>query len=260
MQYQIDQYGSPIFRNGHMLPFGVSLVRETTVFREFGPVAGNTFKVTFSGSPPLGDEWLNRRTLDVDLRHYQRLMANGVFAMRVKMFRSWGPHPDFLYFGGNSEMRGYEYLQFLGHKAFFANVELRYPLINAMLTPLGVLGGLRGVMFFNIGGTGFNGQPFNSFDTGTDGVPAPARLRPRPGSARAGVRPAGPGQRPAAGRQLTRRTASASRLKSWASPSTSTGPGRRSSTRLYEDVIFFYPALATRPERVHERAASSSAR
>ena len=39
-----------------------------------------------------------------------------------------------------------------------------------MLTPLGVLGGLRGVMFFNIGGTGFNGQPLNSFDSGTAGV------------------------------------------------------------------------------------------
>ena len=60
------------------------------------------------------------------------------------------------YFGGNSEMRGYDYLQFIGHKAFFANAELRFPLIEAMLTPLGVLGGLRGVFFVNIGGAGFN--------------------------------------------------------------------------------------------------------
>ena len=30
-----------------MLPMGISLVHETTVFREFGPVAGNTFKVTY---------------------------------------------------------------------------------------------------------------------------------------------------------------------------------------------------------------------
>ena len=28
-----------------------------------------------------------------------------------------------------------------------------------MLTPIGVLGGLRGVFFANIGGAGFNGQP-----------------------------------------------------------------------------------------------------
>jgi hypothetical protein len=87
------------------------------------------------------------------------------------MFKSFGTNPDFLYFGGNSEMRGYEYLQFLGHEAFFANVELRYPLVEAMLTPFGVLGGLRGVFFFDIGGGGFNNQPFNAFDHGTKNIP-----------------------------------------------------------------------------------------
>jgi outer membrane protein assembly factor BamA len=57
-------------------------------------------------------------------------------------------------------MRGYEYLQFIGHKAFFANAELRFPLIEAMLTPVGVLGGLRGTFFFNVSGAGFQGLPF----------------------------------------------------------------------------------------------------
>jgi hypothetical protein len=84
-----------VFRNGHMLPFSASLVRETTVFREYGPVAGNTFKVSFYGSPGDGQTWLQRRTLDVDLRHYQRLVANGVLAFRFKGFKSWGRTPDF---------------------------------------------------------------------------------------------------------------------------------------------------------------------
>ena len=52
--------------------------------------------------------------------------------------RSWGNNPDFLYYGGNSEMRGYEYLQFVGQRAFFANAELRFPIIEAMPTPFGV--------------------------------------------------------------------------------------------------------------------------
>jgi outer membrane protein assembly factor BamA len=64
-------------------------------------------------------------------------------------------------------MRGYDYLEFLGHNAFFANAELRFPLIEAMLTPLGVLGGLRGVLFANIGGASFRGQPFQFMATGT---------------------------------------------------------------------------------------------
>ena len=50
-----------------------------------------------------------------------------------------------MYFGGNSEMRGYDYLPFVGQNVVFANAELRFPLIEAMLTPIGVLGGIRGV-------------------------------------------------------------------------------------------------------------------
>jgi len=170
-QYQIDQYGSTVFRNGNVLPLGISLVRETTIFREYGPVSGNTFKLTFSTSPQFNNNWLGKQTIDVDLRHYQRLVNNGVLAMRLKGFRSWGPTPDFLYFGGNSEMRGYEYLQFIGHKAFFTDVELRYPLAEAILTPFGVIGGLRGVVFFNLGGSGFNNANFNAFETGSAELP-----------------------------------------------------------------------------------------
>jgi outer membrane protein assembly factor BamA len=48
-------------------------------------------------------------------------------------------------------MRGYDYLQFVGQNAVFGNAELRFPLIEAMLTPIGILGGIRGVLFFNIG-------------------------------------------------------------------------------------------------------------
>jgi hypothetical protein len=157
---QIDRYGSTIFRRGHSLPLGVALVQETTVFRDYGPVAGNTIRIGFDGSPGFNDGWLSRRTVDIDARHYTRIGANGVLATRLRAQRSWGNNPDFLFFGGNSEMRGYGYLEFLGHKAFFANAELRFPLIEAMLTPIGVLGGLRGAFFFNIGGAGFNNQDF----------------------------------------------------------------------------------------------------
>ena len=144
-----------------MMPLGVSLVQETTVFREYGPVAGNTFKLSFDASPGI------RRQLALapDGRCRRPPLHRGwrrtaCFAVRFKGFRSWGRNPDFIYFGGNSEMRGYEYLQFIGQNGFFANAELRFPLIEAMLTPLGVLGGLRGVFFANIGGASFTGQGY----------------------------------------------------------------------------------------------------
>ena len=90
-QYQVDQYGNPVFRNGHMMPFGISFVQETTVFREFGPVAGNTLQVTFEASPPVSDTGCQRQTIDVDLRHYKRLVANGVLAMRLQGLQELGP-------------------------------------------------------------------------------------------------------------------------------------------------------------------------
>jgi len=165
--FQTDLTGNTIYRNGHMLPVGLALVQETTVFREYGPVAGNTFRASVDYSPALGGSWLTRTTAQIDARHYTRLGTNGTFAARVKGFRSWGTNPDFMYFGGNSEMRGYEYLQFYGQHAFFANAELRFPVIEAMLTPIGVLGGLRGVFFFNLGAAGFNGIDYSIMTNNT---------------------------------------------------------------------------------------------
>jgi outer membrane protein assembly factor BamA len=106
---------------------------------------------------------LSRQTADIDARYYQRLGATGLLALRARGFRSWGDAPDFMYFGGNSEMRGYEYLEFVGDHSAFFNAELRFPLIEAMLTPIGILGGIRGVFFANLGGGYFKGQQFRWF-------------------------------------------------------------------------------------------------
>ena len=152
--------GLQLFRNGSMIPVGVSFVQETAVLREYGPVAGRAMQISYNSSPDLGTSWISRQTFTVDLRHYTRIAANGVLAVRLKAQRSWGEAPDFMYFGGNSELRGYDYLSFLGHKGFFANAELRFPLVDALLTPLGVFGGLRGVAFADLGAAGFNDQAF----------------------------------------------------------------------------------------------------
>ena len=149
--YQEAIYGTTLFRNGTSVPFGAAFVQETTVFREFGPLKGSTVRLGYEVAPPSGS-LLGHQTFDADARYYLRLGGTGLLAMRFRGFKSIGEAPDFMYFGGNSEMRGYEYLQFAGQNAVFANVELRFPLIEAMLTPLGVLGGVRGVMFANVGG------------------------------------------------------------------------------------------------------------
>jgi hypothetical protein len=165
--YQEALYGTTLFRNGTSMPLGAAFVQETTVFREFGPLKGSTMRLGYEVSPPVGS-LLSRQTFDGDARYYLRLGGTGLLAMRFRGFKSFGDAPDFMYFGGNSEMRGYEYLQFAGHNAVFANAELRFPLIEAMLTPLGVLGGVRGVAFVNVGGAYFEGSDFKFFETKTE--------------------------------------------------------------------------------------------
>jgi hypothetical protein len=150
IDYQTQVYGRPLFADGKFMPLGLAYVRETTVFREYGPLSGETMRLGYEFAPPIGN-FLTRQTFDVDARKYIRLATNGVLAFRFRGIKSWGNFPSYLYYGGNSEMRGYEYLQFIGNKAFFTNAELRFPIIEAALTPLGVVGGLRGVAFANFG-------------------------------------------------------------------------------------------------------------
>jgi hypothetical protein len=156
-QYQQSLYGTPIFQNGIAVPLSAALVTETTVFREFGPLAGNTMRLSYEVAPKIGNS-LERQTVDVDLRHYTRIGGTGLLAMRFRGYHSFGDTPNYIYFGGNSEMHGYDYLEFAGSNVMFADAELRFPLIEAALTPIGVVGGVRGVFFANIGGGWFQNQ------------------------------------------------------------------------------------------------------
>ena len=168
--YQQNTYGTTLFRTGTIMPFTLGLTRETTVFREFGPVAGSTQQVNYSFAPAIGS-FLTKQTVDAEARKYVRIGTTGLLAVRARGFKSWGTNPDFTYFGGNADLHGYDYLSFLGHKAFYANAQLRFPLVEAMLTPFGVVGGIRGNFFFDIGGAGLNGSSFTLFRTKDEVIP-----------------------------------------------------------------------------------------
>lgn len=165
-QFQQAQFGRSLFNNGMLVPFGVAFIQETTIFREFGPLAGDTMRLSYEIAPRIGNT-LTRQTLDGDVRKYIRLGGSGLVALRARGFKSWGSNPGFYFFGGNSELRGYNFLEFLGQNAFHLNAELRIPLIHAMATPIGVLGGIRGTLFGNIGGAYFEQSGFKAFSRET---------------------------------------------------------------------------------------------
>jgi outer membrane protein assembly factor BamA len=43
----------------------------------------------------------------------------------------------------------------------YGAAELRFPIIDAALTPAGVFGAVRGTFFFNVGGAAYQNQPFS---------------------------------------------------------------------------------------------------
>jgi hypothetical protein len=154
--------------NGTIAPVSLSLVAETTRFREFGPLTGHTYRLGFTFAPGVSS-WLSRRTLDLDARKYIRFGGSGVLAGRIRGFKSMGQAPDIFYFGGNMELRGYPYLSFVGNEGFFANLELRIPIIDLMKTPIGILGPVRGTLYGGIGQAKIRGDN-SRFGTSAPGV------------------------------------------------------------------------------------------
>lgn len=155
--------------SGNMVPLQVNLVQETTRFHQFGPLSGSTFSIGLEVAPGFGG-MLSRQTVEADARKYFRLGGTTtVFATRIRGFKSWGQNPNFFYFGGNMELRGFPYASFVGHEGFFANAELRFPIINVAATPIGLIGPVRGVFFGGIGAARLRGEPFQ-FSTREPGV------------------------------------------------------------------------------------------
>ena len=52
----------------------------------------------------------------------------------------------------------------VGTRVFFVNLEFRFPLIYLAATPIGLVGPIKGVFFFDTGGAWFKGQDYDFFE------------------------------------------------------------------------------------------------
>ncbi len=176
--------GVPCFiYNGWSTPVSAYFVQETTRFAEFGPLTGSTFRLGVRVAPAVGG-LLGRQTYDADLRKYLRLgSTSALLAFRARGFYSTGDNPDYFYFGGNMELRGYPYYGFAGNQGFHANAEFRIPIIHLALTPLGLIGPIRGAAFIGVGGARFKGEnyTFASSDPGFSYINDPVFGEPTTG-------------------------------------------------------------------------------
>ena len=145
-QAYLNQTGYPdILSSGGYMPLDFGFVGETTRFREFGPIAGHTFRIGLSYAPNFGNSWVSRVIYDADLRKYIRMSNSTLIALRARGFGTQGNDPVVFSYGGGLDIRGFNYQEVTGNRGYILNGEYRFPLFPNPRVP--VLGQMRGKVF-----------------------------------------------------------------------------------------------------------------
>src|SRR5262249_46572468 len=168
---------------------------DTTLYREFGPLAGRRFRLGLSyfydvnkgdytdyvvpnAGPTLSGD------ITLDFRQYVKVTARSLLAIRLFGAHAGGNLPNIYYCGGLDTLRGLDYASAYGNTIGYANFEYRFPLIDFLIFPFGGLRSIRGKVFFDIGGGALKDQPYQFWDSdrhqllgtcvrGADGKPIP---------------------------------------------------------------------------------------
>jgi len=150
---------SNYFWNGDYLQASLALIGETTFFKEYGPAAGSTFRLSVDQGIPISRHFFSNTTLGLDGRKYFYLGGDALLAFRFEGFASFGRNPYYSYFGGNNQVRSSHYFSLIGTEGWYANAEFRFPLIHVADTVLGRIGPLRGVFFADAARVKLKGNP-----------------------------------------------------------------------------------------------------
>jgi Tol biopolymer transport system component len=139
---------------------------DNTIFKQFGPIAGRRYEISTSFAPDIKRGGTLSNDYTIDARQYLQVTSRSLLAARLFVGYSRGNVPNFYYFGGLNTLRGYDFRSIVGNQAAFANFEFRFPLIDVIATPILAFTGVRGDLFFDIGGAKFNGQPYTFWKGG----------------------------------------------------------------------------------------------
>jgi hypothetical protein len=143
-----------------------ALVGDSAVFAQYGAVSGRRWRLNLSYAAE-----------DIDFRQYFRVTDRSNIALRAFAGNSSGNRPMPYFFGGLDTVRGVNFRSLVGDRAFFTNLEYRFPLIDAIATPVLTFQGIRGVVFLDVGGAYFKDiQGFRFYNSETkrlqDGIAA----------------------------------------------------------------------------------------
>jgi hypothetical protein len=139
-----------------------ALVGDSAGFANWGPITGRRWRLDAFYAPDLKESGTLLSSADIDARQYFAVTQRSNLAFRVFAGANEGNRPSPIYIGGMDTLRGVNYRSLTGDRAFFANAEYRFPLIDLVATPILAFQGIRGVIFFDVGGAWYN--DFESFD------------------------------------------------------------------------------------------------
>ncbi|MCG8462385.1 MAG: BamA/TamA family outer membrane protein [Holophagales bacterium] len=132
-----------------------AFVSDNTVYNQWGPATGHRLRVSGSYAPDLDDSGTLISTLQLDARQYVPLTRRSNLAFRLYGYDSDGNTPNVIFIGGLDTIRGFDTRSIGGTRAFFANAEVRFPLIDRLAFPGFAFDGIRGVIFFDVGSAWF---------------------------------------------------------------------------------------------------------
>lgn len=144
-----------------------SLIGDSAVFTPYGPVSGRRFRLdaVYAFDEDAGGALYTQ--YELDFRQYLEVSERSNMAVRLYAGYAGGNEPIPLYFGGLDDLRGVAFRSMIGDRAFYTNIEYRFPLIDVLATPVLNFRSIRGRVFLDIGGAWFDafGQDFQFWDS-----------------------------------------------------------------------------------------------
>jgi dipeptidyl aminopeptidase/acylaminoacyl peptidase len=149
-----------------------SFVGDTAVYASFGPVTGRRYRINAAYAPDLEESGTLTANVDLDARQHFQFTERSGLALRLFAGLAEGNVPSPYYIGGFNTLRGYDFRTLVGDRAFFANLEYRFPLVDILATPVIGFRGIRGRIFLDVGGAWWDyaGQEFEFCDAKEDTV------------------------------------------------------------------------------------------
>jgi outer membrane protein assembly factor BamA len=131
---------------------GLTFVGDTLRYNPWGPWQGKRFNIEATTAPfASGGAPATFTDYSFDYRAYRKLSYRSLIAWRAGGLLTQGKGATLFGIGGFNQLRGFRYREFIGDRAIWSNLEMRFPLVDDLHFPFGSIRWIRALLFFDIG-------------------------------------------------------------------------------------------------------------